>query len=111
VPKEVLYRRMSSPTPDPRELNPAVPSELSKVVMKMMARRPSDRFQTPAEVAEALKKVNFTQPTSTSKKMLPIRPLGKKPMLRPGGGRPGAPRPGSGRLGGKDALRRRRPGR
>ena len=31
-----------------------VPTELAKVVAKMMAKNPAERFQTPAEVAEAL---------------------------------------------------------
>lgn len=35
-----------------------MPVELQGVIQKMMAKRPSDRFQTPAEVAEALNKLN-----------------------------------------------------
>jgi WD40 repeat protein len=36
------------------QLRPEVPHELAKVVRKMMAKEPDRRFQTPAEVAEAL---------------------------------------------------------
>jgi len=36
-------------------IRPAVPFELAAVVAKMMAKEPERRFQTPAEVAEALK--------------------------------------------------------
>ena len=58
-PKEVLSRRLIALTPDPRELDPDVPADLANVVMKMMARDLKERFQTPAAVAEALKRVQF----------------------------------------------------
>jgi Flp pilus assembly secretin CpaC/tetratricopeptide (TPR) repeat protein len=44
-------------TQDPRgltTLRPEVPNELAKVVAKMMAKRPEDRYQSAAEVAAAL---------------------------------------------------------
>jgi serine/threonine protein kinase len=37
-----------------RSLRPEVSPELAEVVAKMMAKRPEDRYQTPAEVAQAL---------------------------------------------------------
>jgi serine/threonine protein kinase len=37
-----------------RDLCPAVPAELAAVLAKMTAKRPADRYQTPAEVVEAL---------------------------------------------------------
>jgi serine/threonine protein kinase len=41
--------------PEPlEELRPDVPAGLAVVVRRMMARQPADRFQTPAEVAEAV---------------------------------------------------------
>jgi predicted Ser/Thr protein kinase len=68
-PKEVLSRRLVAVTPDPRELNPDVPVDLANVVTKMMARDLKERFQTPAEVAEALKKIQFGLSTITKKPM------------------------------------------
>jgi hypothetical protein len=66
--------------------------------MKMMARNPADRYQTPAEAAEALKGVSFApsvrrkplQPRSGFKKPVSgLRPpLGRKPQP----GRPFGPR-------------------
>jgi WD40 repeat protein/predicted Ser/Thr protein kinase len=38
-----------------RDVRPEVPMELARVVAKMMAKKPEDRFQTAAEVAAALK--------------------------------------------------------
>ncbi len=37
-----------------RNIRPEVPAELAEVVMRMMAKQPADRFQTPAAVAAAL---------------------------------------------------------
>jgi serine/threonine-protein kinase len=91
-PKEVLSRRLTAPTPNPLEHNPNLPPDLAKVVMKMMARRPADRYQTPAEAAEALKSINFAQ--AVRKKPLQPRSGFKKPVsgLRPPLGR--KPQPG-----------------
>jgi WD40 repeat protein/tetratricopeptide (TPR) repeat protein len=40
----------------PRKLNPGVPRDLETVVLKAIARDPAHRYQTPAEVAEDLKR-------------------------------------------------------
>jgi serine/threonine protein kinase/WD40 repeat protein len=40
----------------PRKLNPAVPRDLETVVLKAIARDPGQRYQTPAEMAEDLKR-------------------------------------------------------
>jgi WD40 repeat protein/serine/threonine protein kinase len=50
--KEVMY---GDPV-RPRKLNPAVPRDLETVVLKAIARLPSHRYQTPAEMAEDLKR-------------------------------------------------------
>jgi len=41
--------------PDPVEdLRPGIPARVAAVVRRLMAKHPGDRFQTPAELAEAL---------------------------------------------------------
>ncbi len=42
------------PLPAIRKARPDVPPELARVVARMMAKRPEDRYQTPAEAAAAL---------------------------------------------------------
>ena len=89
-PKDVLSRRLISVTPDPRELDPDVPADLANVVMKMMARDLRERYQTPAEVAEALKRVQFAHSGVVKK---PMNSGSLKKTIRHGRpvrGRPGA---------------------
>jgi serine/threonine protein kinase len=80
-PKEVLHRRVVAPVPDPRQLNASLPPEISRVVIKMMQRRPEDRFQTPADIAEALKKAPLAGPSNMLKK--PLGMIARRP-LKPG---------------------------
>ncbi len=40
--------------PSPRQLNKHIPPEVDRFVMKAMAKRPQDRFQTPGQAAKAL---------------------------------------------------------
>ncbi|MCY3018072.1 MAG: serine/threonine-protein kinase, partial [Planctomycetota bacterium] len=55
APGEILRRRLAFPAPDPKRVNPQVRPELAYVVMRMMACMPSERYQTPAEAADALR--------------------------------------------------------
>ena len=54
-----LYAHISSPRPDPRDVNPDVPEQIVKIVRKMMARDAAKRYPTPADLLEALERVSF----------------------------------------------------
>ena len=77
-PKEVLHRCLVAPTPNPRDFNPSIPVLLVNVIMRMMAREPLDRFQTPLEVAEALRTIPFASAAR------PVKPLNTKFPLKKG---------------------------
>jgi serine/threonine-protein kinase len=49
-----LLAHQSDPVPDVRELRPDVPDALAAVLATMLAKRPEDRFQTPADLSAAL---------------------------------------------------------
>ncbi|MBY0460317.1 MAG: serine/threonine protein kinase, partial [Gemmataceae bacterium] len=51
--QKLMQHQFKMPPPLSK-VNPDVPSELSAVVTKMLAKKPDDRYQTPAEVVEAL---------------------------------------------------------
>jgi serine/threonine protein kinase len=53
IPQKLIWHRTRHPR-SLRELRPDVSDEIVAVVNKMMAKRPADRYQTPAEVAAAL---------------------------------------------------------
>jgi serine/threonine protein kinase len=112
APKDVLNRRLAEPIPDPRDFNDDISQDLAKIVMRMMAKSPGERYQTPAEVADSLKKVSFAPPPTAKKTMMLGRPM--KKGLRPGG-RPGSTRTisksPSGRFSRDSGRNKRRPGR
>ena len=49
-----LYQHINAEPPVPEQKRPEVPAEVSAIVRKMMAKKPDERYPTPAEVAEAL---------------------------------------------------------
>jgi len=51
--QKLLCHQMKEPTPV-RDLRADVPEEIAAVLKKMMAKKPGDRYQTPADVAAAL---------------------------------------------------------
>ncbi len=54
IAQKLLWQQTRDPE-SVRKLRPAVPAELETVVRRMMAKKPSQRYQTPAEVVEALR--------------------------------------------------------
>jgi len=74
VVEKVLAHCTTAPTPVP-QLRAGLPPALVAIVERMMAKDPADRFQTPAEVAAALKP--FGQPSGqpTSESLLPETPV------------------------------------
>ncbi|MBI3272109.1 MAG: protein kinase [Planctomycetes bacterium] len=53
-PKEFLAKVSSEKIDSPRKYNAGLPNELCKVIEKMMARNPKDRYQVPAELIAEL---------------------------------------------------------
>jgi serine/threonine-protein kinase len=51
--QKLLFHQTESP-PDVRDLRPDVPDEVAGVLSKMLAKRPDDRFQNPAELSATL---------------------------------------------------------
>jgi serine/threonine protein kinase len=54
VAQKLLWHQVRQPTPI-RQLRPEVPQEMEAIVNRMMAKNPGQRYQTPAEVVEALR--------------------------------------------------------
>ena len=56
TPLAILLKHVNDPLPLPRELNPAIPAPLERIVLKALAKDRDGRFQTAQKMAEALKK-------------------------------------------------------
>jgi serine/threonine-protein kinase len=54
---ELVSRQMDQAPPNPSTLNPAVPQELSRIILRALARRPEDRWSSATELLRALEKL------------------------------------------------------
>jgi serine/threonine-protein kinase len=54
-PIDKLLKHHTEPPPDPRAGRPDVPAELARLILRLMKKKPDDRFQTAAAVADALR--------------------------------------------------------
>jgi WD40 repeat protein/tRNA A-37 threonylcarbamoyl transferase component Bud32 len=85
---ERLLRHQLDPVPDPSALRPEVPAEVSAVVQKLLAKRPDDRYQTPADLAAALatllSKPDAPPGARVSRPLIDRRKAGGTPALPPG---------------------------
>jgi serine/threonine protein kinase len=50
----LVAKHLEEPVPDPRSLNPEVPASLAAVMLKAMAKQPADRYQSAAQLHDAL---------------------------------------------------------
>ncbi len=51
---DLAYHHRHTPAPDPREIDASIPSEMAELLAKLLAKQPSDRCQSAAEVAASL---------------------------------------------------------
>jgi len=78
--------------PPPRKLDPSLPAPLSKLILRMLAKEPEDRYQTPAELLDALRPVSTTGPADRSALAeLESGPATPRPILPPPATDAGAP--------------------
>jgi serine/threonine protein kinase len=68
VTQKLLWHQMKKPK-SVREFRPDIPAEIDAIIMKMIAKKPEERYQTPAELAEVLRPwAGITEePRSTAK--------------------------------------------
>ncbi|MBI4758109.1 MAG: protein kinase [Chloroflexi bacterium] len=54
TPLAVVLKHLSTPLPRPRGLNPQIPEPVEQVILKATAKSPAERYQSAAEMVEAL---------------------------------------------------------
>jgi len=55
TPLAILMKHINDPLPLPRTLRPEIPSALESVIFRALAKSPAERFQTAADMADALR--------------------------------------------------------
>ena len=53
--KEIIYKHLNKKITPMREKNPKVPESLGKIIEKMMAKKPEDRYQNYNDIIKDLK--------------------------------------------------------
>ncbi len=64
TPLAVMFKHVNDPLPLPRKLNPALPEAIEHVLLKALAKRPGDRYQSMGEFVRALQRA--AQPDTAS---------------------------------------------
>jgi serine/threonine protein kinase len=54
TPLAILMKHINDPLPLPRSLDPSIPEAFERIALKALAKRPEDRFQSAAEMSDAL---------------------------------------------------------
>jgi serine/threonine-protein kinase len=85
-----LTRHVRSPAPDVRDLRPDVPASLAEVMLRMMAKRPEDRFASYAELMAELDRVVVDDSRSPSVALVPLDDVGSV-AAAPAWGQAGSP--------------------
>jgi serine/threonine-protein kinase len=100
---ERLHRIMHEEAPDVRKFNPRVSATTASMVHRLMAKEPSRRYQTPADLLRELEALTRGEPTLTPRQALeslaqeesePVAPMRKK-IRRPPSGERRTPRAAS----------------
>ncbi len=55
TPLAILLKHLNDPLPLPRKIEPSIPESLERVVLKVLAKQPDDRYQAADEMAQALR--------------------------------------------------------
>jgi len=54
TPVAVVFKHIQDPLPLPRKVNPELPEPVERVILKALSKRPEDRYQTVAQMAQAI---------------------------------------------------------
>lgn len=57
TPIATVFKHINAPLPWPRTINPDIPEELEKVLVKLLEKNPADRYQTADDLVEDLDKL------------------------------------------------------
>jgi serine/threonine protein kinase len=73
-PTSVALQHITQPPPPPRSINPQLNIETEQVLLKVLSKAPHDRYQSGAELMDALEKA-LAQQENAQAKVLPLPPI------------------------------------
>jgi maltose-binding protein MalE len=93
TPLATMIKHISDPLPSARAMNPACPESLERIILKALAKRREDRYETAVEMARALEalepgSLQSTSPSGRSAVAISTMVLGARPPVvapRPAG--------------------------
>lgn len=75
-PTSVALQHITQPPPPPRSINALISEETEKVILKALNKAPEDRYQSGAELMEALEKaLTHAEAEAQKEKILPLPPI------------------------------------
>jgi len=94
TPLAILMKHVNDPLPRPSLVNPRIPPSFERVVLKVLSKEPADRYQTAAEMSQALQQAAQEAGVSLPEKIsspfqftTPVAP-GEAVAVYSGGSRP-----------------------
>lgn len=64
TPLSIAHKHRYEPPPDPRKLNPQVPEDLSRLILRCLEKDKANRYQTAGELRSGLEKIGERLPTT-----------------------------------------------
>ncbi len=72
TPVAVVLKHVNGQVPLPATFNPDVPQSLQTVILRALSKEPENRFQDAREMAEALRRIDFSAPAATAPIVKPV---------------------------------------
>jgi predicted Ser/Thr protein kinase/Flp pilus assembly protein TadD len=88
TPYAIIHNHIYAPLPMPRQLNPNVPPDVERVLLKALAKNPSDRFETADQLgmafAQAIRNAGAPRPAQLSAPLAApnMAPPARRPITR-----------------------------
>jgi serine/threonine-protein kinase len=80
TPIGIIYKHKYEPTPDPKTLKPGLSPASAQLLMKLLAKKPEERFQTADEVARTAEALLAQVQTGQAPMQLPVVAPGPVPV-------------------------------
>lgn len=71
-PLAIMLKHKTSPPTPPRAINPTIPEALNGLLLKMMAKRPEDRYQSPGELLDEIARMRTSDVGPGGKPASPV---------------------------------------